>query len=109
MARRSDGGTGSILRVHRQQRATVDIPWTVETYPWPDMSKAPDPTRERVETTERLFWRRDGTLAYRAGQLHPVDEEGLLMTWAEIGTKRGTTEPAKKKRGQRRSPRGDAA
>lgn len=84
MARLSDGGIGSIIRVFPAKRATEDSPWSAASYPYPDPDLAPDPFREMVLTVERLFWRSTGALAYGAGKAYPSDERAQLCTWAEL-------------------------
>lgn len=87
MARLSDGGVGSRIMTFPPERASSDRPWTVQSYPWPDSSVAPDPDREMAFKGERLFWKETGCLAYGSSKPHPVDEEPLLVTWDEMNGK----------------------
>jgi hypothetical protein len=63
------------------------VPWSAQSYPWPDARLAPDPDAEREVATERLYWRSDGTLAYRAGLEYPVEERELLCTHEELSSR----------------------
>lgn len=44
---------------------------------WP--GKPPADTREKAVATERLLWRRDGSLAYAVGREYPIEELPLLI------------------------------
>ena len=97
MARLSDGGTGSRIIVSNPDPPTIQNPWTLESYPYPDPTLAVDPDRETAVSLDRLFWRQSRTLAYGAGKPHPVDEEPLLWTWDEMMTPPDTL-PKKRER-----------
>lgn len=84
MARRSDGGEGNRIIVSAPLRADTVSPWSVATYPRSDPAYAPDPDRVMATSSERLYWRATGALAYRAGGEHPVDEEYLLVNLQEL-------------------------
>jgi hypothetical protein len=87
MARLSDGKPGNRIIVTPMAHAADRSPWSIQSYPKPDPAFESD-KRQTTPTTERLFWRSDGTLAYRAGQDHPVEEESLLLTWDELMKKK---------------------
>lgn len=84
---RRAAGTGSKVTVgHR----TVDpliakgVPWSATTYPYPDPAFDLIGDRACTVSTERLFWRSDRRLAYRAGVMVPDDERALLCTEDEL-------------------------
>jgi hypothetical protein len=60
------------------------VPWSVSTYPDPDPRLAPPKGVEMLEATERLFWRSDRTLAFRAGLQYPAHLADELMTEEEL-------------------------
>lgn len=99
MARLSDGGTGSRIIVTPRERATTEAPWSSGTYPRPDPSYGIAEGTEVTVSHERLYWRSSGVLAYGADKPHPVDEEPLLWTWAEMTTPPDTL-PDRKKKGR---------
>lgn len=53
--------------------------WDLATYPRP----APTDPRERKVATERLLWRRDGSLCAAPGQLYFAEDEPDLITEEE--------------------------
>lgn len=84
---RRAAGTGSKVTVGHK---TVDplaekgVPWSATSYPAPDPALDFIGERACTESTERLYWRRDGRLAYRAGVMVPDDERALLCTQDEL-------------------------
>jgi hypothetical protein len=84
MARRSDGGIGNRIIVQPVDRATVESPWSLISYPRPDNALAPDESREEALAPERLYWRSSGTLAVAAGHPYYVDEKHLMVTRYEL-------------------------
>lgn len=84
MARKSDGGEGSIIRFYPMSDAIEDGTWSLATYPHPDSARVPAEDVEVAISPERLFWRSTGILAYGAGKPHPVSEEPLLLPWDEM-------------------------
>lgn len=84
MARRSDNGEGNRIIVSAPLRPDTLNPWSVATYPLPDPALASNPDREMAVSSERLYWRSTGALAYGAGLPHPVDEEHLIVNLQEL-------------------------
>lgn len=84
MARLSDGGIGSRIIVTPLEDRARPIPWSIQSYPRPDPDYIEAAERETRVSENRLFWRRNGVMAYGAGQPHPIEEEPLLMEWDEI-------------------------
>lgn len=61
------------------------LTWSLSSYPYPDPRFAPVPEdRTYVETTEPLYWKFDGALAFNPGHDHPLDQERLLVTFDEL-------------------------
>lgn len=102
MARISDGGTGSRIRVTPPNDTGPDVPWSLATYPYPDNAFAPDEERDVATAPERLYWRSNGVLAYAPNKPHYVDEEHLLVTWDELMAPPPPPEPPKRGRGRPR-------
>jgi hypothetical protein len=100
MARASDNGTGSRIIVSTPQQATVESPWSLSSYPYPDPDFAFPEDTELAYSEERLYWRDSRTLAYGQAKYHPVAQEPLLMTWSELSTPPDTlpSRPEKRRR-----------
>jgi hypothetical protein len=82
---RRPAGTGSqVVFITDEDEELAGVPWSLETYPDPDPKLAPPKDVELLEATERLFWRSDGTLAFRAGAMYPASVADELMTAEEL-------------------------
>lgn len=84
---RREAGTGSRVSVgHRTTDPLIakGVPWSAGTYPLPDPAFDHIGDRTTTISTERLFWKTDGRLAYRAGVPVPDDERDQLCTQDEL-------------------------
>jgi hypothetical protein len=75
---------GKVRARTNAHRHNTKAPWSLQSYPYPDPSLAPDPYRGRSVAPERLFWRSDGSLAIRAGGEYYDDERDDMCTWDEL-------------------------
>lgn len=86
---RRAAGTGAQIVVRPDYEETEDPQagtiWSLASYPAPDPRFAPAPEdRTYIETTEPLFWKIDGALAFKPGYDHPLDQERYLCTAEEL-------------------------
>lgn len=68
-----------------KETPTPFIPWSLETYPEPDMARfAKRKGVEYVKATQRMYWRRDRSLMCRAGVEYRADLIDQIMTEEEL-------------------------
>ena len=74
-----------IFTDEESEEETDDIPWSLHTYPLPDKRRFGKRRGvEYVTATERLFWRSDRRLAFRAGAEYPANIRDQLATLEEL-------------------------
>jgi hypothetical protein len=84
----------------REVSALDSADWDLKSYPYPK----PKDERPMVVATERMLWKRDGSLAAAVGKEYPAEAGPLLTTEAEWLSRDHTPaslRPSKPRKGQK--------